>query len=309
MIVIAAALLAQLLLAVPQTAVPQPSTPTAPTWTPEQLEGIREKEAEIQKQREPARQQAIHINDLAGNIHSEAEARAYVDAVAEVLTGHRHMLWTTRSIRRRVAHAEYEAVTDPARQIPEQRIVDVWNEYVREIDAPAEALVTVAELHNLRDSMYVGASRFAWKREINQSIWTMPNIYALDADGKIASGCRALETLKIIHDMHDQFQNVRADSEGSSRFGHRQITKSQSRTTPSTKICRSRTSRCSDEQPDPCCHAALPARARRTCLSAVIAKTFCRVIPGRLTPIPDTPARASIPKASNRNSTSRAAQP
>jgi hypothetical protein len=209
MIVIAAALLASSLLAVPQTAVPQPSTPTAPTWTPEQLEGIREKEAEIQKQREPARQQAIHINDLAGNIHSEAEARAYVDAVAEVLTGHRHMLWTTRSIRRRVAHAEYEAVTDPARQIPEQRIVDVWNEYVREIDAPAEALVTVAELHNLRDSMYVGASRFAWKREINQSIWTMPNIYALDADGKIASGCRALETLKIIHDMHDQFQNVR----------------------------------------------------------------------------------------------------
>ncbi|MGA8271998.1 MAG: hypothetical protein WB919_10620 [Candidatus Sulfotelmatobacter sp.] len=32
------------------------------------------------------RQAAIHINDLAGNIHSEADARAFVDAVAERLS-------------------------------------------------------------------------------------------------------------------------------------------------------------------------------------------------------------------------------
>jgi hypothetical protein len=188
---------------------PQQADVSQPHWTPEQLEQIRQKQEQIRQQREPARQRAIHINDLAGNIHSEADARGFVDAVAEELTGHRHMLWTARSIRHRVAHAEYEAATDPSRQIPEQRIVDVWNEYVREIDAPEEALVTVAELHNLRDSMYLGASRYAWKRELGQSIWTMPNIYALDAGGKVASGCRALEALKIIHDMHDRFQNVR----------------------------------------------------------------------------------------------------
>jgi hypothetical protein len=80
---------------------------------------------------------------------------------------------------------------------------------VREIDAPEETLVTVAELHNLRDSMYLGASQYTWKHELSQSIWTMPDIYALDADGKVASGCRAVEALKIIHDMHDMFQNVR----------------------------------------------------------------------------------------------------
>lgn len=188
---------------------PQQADVSQPHWTPEQLEQIRQKQEQIRQQREPARQRAIHINDLAGNIHSEADARAFVDAVAEELTSHRHMSWTTRSIRHRVAHAEYEAESDPSRQIPEQRIVDVWNEYVREIDAPEEALVTVAELHNLRDSMYSGASRYAWQRELTQSIWTMPNIYALDADGKVASGCRALEALKIIHDMHDLFQNVR----------------------------------------------------------------------------------------------------
>lgn len=227
---IAIPLVAALLLGSPQQAdVPQPH------WTPEQLEQIRQKQEQFRQQYEPTRQRAIHINDLAGNIHSEADARAYVDAVAEELTNHRHMSWTTRSIRHRVAHAEYEAVSDPSRQIPEQRIVDIWNEYVREIDAPEEAIVTVAELHNLRDSLYLGASQYAWKRELGQSIWTMPNVYALDADGRIANGCRALEALKIIHDMHDMFQNVRFARERvqkgvlpSEAFQQRQLNPAQS---------------------------------------------------------------------------------
>jgi hypothetical protein len=181
---------------------------------PSQAEIIRQHAIEQAKARhEPARQAAIHINDLAGHIQSEADARALVDAVAEELTNHRHLSWTTRSIRHRVAHAEYEAATDSSRQIPEAGIVDIWNEYVREIDAPEEAVITVAELHNLRDAMYTSASRFMWKNEFGQSIWSMPNIYALDADGKVASGCRALETLKIFHDMHDLFGNVRSARE------------------------------------------------------------------------------------------------
>jgi hypothetical protein len=212
---IAFPLVAALLLGAPRQADPsQPGPrqlqagPSQPQWTPEQREQIRQKQEQFRLQHEPTRQRAIHINDLAGNIQSEADARAYVDAVAEELTGHRHMSWTTRSIRHRVAHAEYQAATDSSHQIPEERIVDVWNEYVREIDAPAETLVTVAELHNLRDAMYTSASKLAWKPEFGQSIWTMPNIYALGADGKVASGCRALEALKIIHDMHDIFPVV-----------------------------------------------------------------------------------------------------
>ena len=208
-------LVAVLLLGAPQQADPSPpgprqlqADPSQPQWTPEQREQIRQKQEQFRRQHEPARKRAIHINELAGNIHSEADARAYVDAVAEELTGHRHMSWTTRSIRHRVAHAEYQAVTNSSQQIPEERIVDVWNEYVREIDAPAETLLTVAELHNLRDAMYTSASRLMWKPEFGQSIWTMPNIYALGADGKVASGCRALEALKIIHDMHDIFPVV-----------------------------------------------------------------------------------------------------
>jgi hypothetical protein len=210
---IAIPLLAAMLMGAPQQADPvQPGSTQlqAGQLTSEQLEQIKQKQEQFRQQHEPIRQTAIHINDLAGNIQSEADARAYVDAVAEELTGHRHMSWTTKSIRHRVAHAEYEAATDSSRQIPEQRIVDIWNEYVRQIGAPEEATVTEAELHNLRDAMYSSASHYMWKSEMTQSIWTMPNIYALDAGGRVANGCRALEALKIIHDMHETFPIVRS---------------------------------------------------------------------------------------------------
>lgn len=62
--------------------------------------------------------------------------------------------WVTAGIRERIAHAEYEAVSNPLHQIPEQRIADVWNKYVREIGAPEEAIVTVAEIHSMRDTMF-----------------------------------------------------------------------------------------------------------------------------------------------------------
>jgi len=218
---IAIPLLAALLIGAPQdsstvtTPTPPPATSTMvrPQLTPEQQAQVKQKMEQFRASHEPIRKEAIRINDLAGNIQSEADARKLVDSVAEVLTNHRHLLWAAQKYRHRVAHAEFEAVSDPSGLIPEQRIVDVWNEYVREIDAPEETLISVADVHNLRDSMYIGASRFAWKRELMQSIWTMPNIYAMDADGKLASGCRALETLKIIHDIHETYSNLSAARE------------------------------------------------------------------------------------------------
>src|SRR5260370_23597638 len=49
-----------------------------------------------------------------------------------------------------------------------------------------------------------------WKNEMTQSLWTMPNVYSIDADGKVASGCRAVEALKIIRDMHEMFVVLRS---------------------------------------------------------------------------------------------------
>jgi hypothetical protein len=184
----------------------QSAAPQRTELTPEQLEQVREKQ-------ESFRQAAIQINQLAGNIHSEADAREFVDTVAERLSGKDLTSWTARGIRHRVARAEYQAVSDPSRLIPERRIVELWNQYVRELDAPEETLITVAELHNLRDAMYTSA-RYLWKREdVPQSMWTAPEIYAVGTDGKVASGCRAIEALKIFHDMFNTFQLVQSARE------------------------------------------------------------------------------------------------
>jgi hypothetical protein len=109
--------------------------------------------------------------------------------------------------RQRVARAEYESVGDPATLISEQRIADVWNQYGREIGAPGETIITVAAIHNMRDGVYTVAQPMRVRG--NQTIWTMPDVYALGPDGKVADACRAIETVRVIHDLDDLFQSLR----------------------------------------------------------------------------------------------------
>jgi hypothetical protein len=176
---------------------------------PEQLAAAR-REANLRYER--FRQESIRVNELAARINSEADARAYVDAIADMFADILPPSWATRGIRERLAHAEYEAVSDPLRQIPEQRIADVWNKYVREIGASEEALVTVAEIHSMRDATFA-TGQAMWSRGTNQIAWTMPNIFAVGADGKVAEGCRAMETLRIIYDLDRLFDNLRSARE------------------------------------------------------------------------------------------------
>lgn len=153
------------------------------------------------------KQAAIRINELAGRINSEADANAVVSEIAGLLAKELPPAWASSGIRQRVAHAEYETVRNPAKLISEQRIVDVWNQYVREIGAPDEAIVSVAEIHNMRDGSFTVA-QLMWARG-NQTIWTMPNVYALGPDGKVTDGCRAVEAIRVIRDLEDLFQNLR----------------------------------------------------------------------------------------------------
>jgi hypothetical protein len=153
------------------------------------------------------KQAAIRINDLAGRIQSEGDASAVVSEIAGLFAKELPLAWASSGIRQRVAHAEYETVRNPARLISEQRIVDVWNQYVREIGAPDEAIVSVAEIHNMRDGSFTVA-QLMWARG-NQTIWTMPNVFALETDGRVADGCRALEAIRLIHDLAGLFQNLR----------------------------------------------------------------------------------------------------
>jgi hypothetical protein len=176
--------------------------------TAEQIEEMKQRAEETRLRHEPERQEAIRINDLAANLHSEADARKLIDAVAEQITHQKHLFWTAQNIRHRVARAEYEAVADPSGRIPEDRIVNVWNEYVREIDAPEEALITEAEFHYFRRTQLWITTNVRWKRDLDQSVWTMPNIYARGGEGELAEGCRALEALKLIDEMHERFGNL-----------------------------------------------------------------------------------------------------
>jgi hypothetical protein len=153
------------------------------------------------------KQAAIRINELAGRVQSEADASALVSEIAGLFAKELPPAWASSSIRQRVAHAEYETVRNPATLIPEQRVVDVWNQYAREIGAPDEAIVSVAEIHNMRDGSFTVA-QLMWARG-NQTIWTTPNLFALGSDGKVADGCRAIEAVRVIHDLEDLFQNLR----------------------------------------------------------------------------------------------------
>src|SRR5467141_2381625 len=183
---------------------------------PQQESAKTEEQAAAQRQAsllyERYRQEAIRTNALAAHIDTEADARAFVDAVADMFADSLPPSWATRGIRERIAHAEYEAVSDPLRQIPEQRIADVWNKYVREIGASEEAIVTAAEIHGMRDATFA-VGQVMWSRGKSQTAWTMPNIFAVGGDGKVAEGCRAVEALRVIHDLDQLFDNLRGARE------------------------------------------------------------------------------------------------
>jgi hypothetical protein len=171
----------------------------------EQIRAAQQKASEY-------RQQALQLNDLAGHIRSEDDAQKFVDALAKMFEDELPPAWATSGVRRRVAHAEYESATDRTRLVPEQRIADVWNEYVREIGAPEEARVTAEEIHNLRDAEYA-FGQMLWTSDTNRSVWTIPNVVAVGLDGKVANGCRATEAVRVIFEMDHMFDNVRSARE------------------------------------------------------------------------------------------------
>jgi hypothetical protein len=151
---------------------------------------------QITEQRKRMIAHATAINDLAGRIQSLDDARKLVDLVAAEFSKELPPKWVTHSLRERIARAEYESAADPGALIPEEHVADAWNDFAEKIGAPQETLVNAAEIHYLRDAQYVSAS-LVWVR-YEQDIWTIPGVFALGPDGKVASGSRALEAIRLL---------------------------------------------------------------------------------------------------------------
>jgi hypothetical protein len=179
----------------PQDAPQPPNRPGFQQPSPEAMRQIAER-------RRLMRERANAINDLAGHIQSADDARKLIDLVAAEFSAQLPPKWAIRSIRNRIARAEFESAADPGALIPEQHVADAWNDYLEKIGAPQESFVTAAEIHTLRDTYYV-TTQLSWTHG-NQNVWTVPNIYAVGPDGKVANGCRALEVLNILWQLGNQ---------------------------------------------------------------------------------------------------------
>lgn len=164
--------------------------------------------------RQRMKEHSIAINELAVHIQSLDDARKLVDLVANEFSDEMSPKGATRSIRERIARVEYESAADPGALIPEQHIADAWNDFVEKIGAPQETMLNGPEIHYLRAGQYISA-RLSWVRG-EQQIWTIPDIIALGPDGKVANGSRALEAIRLLWllgNNFDDFSRIHAEAQ------------------------------------------------------------------------------------------------
>jgi hypothetical protein len=153
------------------------------------------------------RELAQQLNVLAATIQTPADARRLVDFLAGIFSDVLPPVWTIGAFLDRIAQAEFAAVSDSQRLIPESRLAQAWNAYVGTIHVPDEANVTPAEVNNLRDG-FLAVGRLDWDRG-SRNIWSVPSIYATKPDGSLASGCRAVESIRILWDLANMPDNLK----------------------------------------------------------------------------------------------------
>jgi hypothetical protein len=156
-------------------------------------------------------ERAEQLNVFASTIQTPADARRLVDFLAGLFSDALPPAWTVGAILGQIAQAEFAAVSDAQRLIPEGRLAEAWNAYVVTVHAPDECLVTSTEVYNLRDS-FLALGRLSWDRG-SRNIWAVPSIYATQPDGRLASGCRAVESIRIVWDLANMPDNLKAARE------------------------------------------------------------------------------------------------
>ncbi len=117
------------------------------------------------------------------HIRTEADARTYVEALMKRWWGDEtnpHLA----EFEERLARAEYAAVRDPKKLIPESQVAKTFNRLMDEWGMPPWTHISVPELH---------ASRISYASAI------YPRSIARLPDESIAPGCRPTEAVLLLH--------------------------------------------------------------------------------------------------------------
>ncbi len=147
-------------------------------------------------------QLAVQLNELAANIQTPADARRLVDFLADLFSEETPSGWINNSLLNQLAQAEFLAVSDPQKTIPEPRLADAWNAYVRTIQAPEDEQATPAEIHNLRDAFPSHCPRFLESRSQEHLGGTLDLRDA--ARRPVSSRLRAVESVRLLWDLASQ---------------------------------------------------------------------------------------------------------
>jgi hypothetical protein len=131
------------------------------------------------------------VDKLGAEILSEEDAQAYVEALAERFGLDETQLPGSDKLKLRLARAEFAAVREPSRRIPEAKVADVFNEWMDEMDAPKWARASVSQVHNLR----LGVAKVL-----------LPHVVDRSSQGDILNTVRPAEAIYLLWLVEFQFR-------------------------------------------------------------------------------------------------------
>jgi hypothetical protein len=117
-------------------------------------------------------------------ILSEADAETYIGALLEKFDLDETRLPGLGTLKSSLAKAEYAAIRDPSKRIPEAMVVHVFNELMAEWNSPDWTRISSDELHVFR----IVVSMALYPRSVSRS-----------PDGSLSHDCRPVEALYLIY--------------------------------------------------------------------------------------------------------------
>jgi hypothetical protein len=128
----------------------------------------------------------IDLLGVATNIHSEADAVTYIDAILAKGNINATSVPGLPPLVHRLAVSEYAAISDPSKLIPEARITDTFNQLMDEWGEQSWTHVSVEDFHRFH--------RFKAGSLIPYSV-------SRNADGTVADTCRPVEAVYLLYMM------------------------------------------------------------------------------------------------------------